>query len=214
MTMHIQQHAGRFRRFTKWKALSVTTGLFAAWIGSGWGWAGYDGPGYGAFYEYGDLVVVSWDPSLNNPNRPYWRAYRAPSFIFEDQGLQTLVLRTKRTAWYPPQEHIAIHGWLFVLIAAIPTGFAWRCDIITFIARRKPKQNACPHCRFDLAGLAPDVRCPECGNLRALLCVACCTPRIDHAQPFRIDITCLLLPLAYLRCFLNYQCAALNEHSA
>jgi hypothetical protein len=45
----------------------------------------------------------------------------------------------------------------------IPTAAAWYLDTL---ARRRANEglNLCPKFRYDRAGLAPDAKCPECGE--------------------------------------------------
>ena len=53
--------------------------------------------------------------------------------------------------------------WLLACAVAIPTVFVWRRDSKI---RRRLESNFCLHCAFDLAGLAVDAVCPECGKAR------------------------------------------------
>ncbi|HMN40561.1 MAG TPA: hypothetical protein PKE29_06910 [Phycisphaerales bacterium] len=41
------------------------------------------------------------------------------------------------------------------------TAIAWRLDTL---ARRRVRAHLCPKCRYDRAGLAMGVACPECGS--------------------------------------------------
>ncbi len=54
------------------------------------------------------------------------------------------------TLWYP------------LLVLVLATGTAWRIDAR---ARRLTKEGHCSSCGYDLAGLAPESPCPECGRV-------------------------------------------------
>ena len=59
-----------------------------------------------------------------------------------------------RTLW-----HLDIPLWLPFAAFATLTFLSWRTHL-----RRKHAPHACPHCHYDLSGLAPQSACPECGR--------------------------------------------------
>jgi hypothetical protein len=51
--------------------------------------------------------------------------------------------------------------WIPLLLLAFPTTYLFLRDRR---AARLAKTNSCPHCDYNLTGLAPNSPCPECGR--------------------------------------------------
>lgn len=141
----------RIRRTTKWIGAVVSVVLVVVWIGSRW----YRGTWCG---QHGHVVAIwggrlyAWLPLAPSGWRepPGWHVASAPSALgwtYEGGGWA-------RERW------IAVPIWPVALSAAIMSLAAWRLDAL---ARRCERVGACPKCRYDRAGLAPDAVCPECG---------------------------------------------------
>lgn len=57
--------------------------------------------------------------------------------------------------------------WGFLLFLVIIAGLAFASKgLEALFTPQPPKPGHCPHCQYDLAGLAASVRCPECGVVR------------------------------------------------
>jgi hypothetical protein len=163
----------------KWGGLVVTVMLAVLWIASGWGVAGVGGPGFGVYFTEGDFQVGWWPPgSIDNMSPTSFDAefdFRRPA-LFRPQGLVTLVTASSDLVpltWdvaegfplYPSAptpkgtaRSISVHAWFLPVLSIIPSAIAWHRD--RSLARRL-KQGHCPHCAFDLTGLAQSAPCPD-----------------------------------------------------
>ena len=142
----------------KWGGLVVTVLLAALWVASAsWYYmSAYQEPQWTSWIPTGETWSVS--VQLGVLEISYWKAADFPP---ELAGL-VLLLQV------PPSQLWSIPLWTLALIAAIPTAIAWHRDRSS---ARRLKQGHCPHCAFDLTGLAPNTLCPECGkprNIRTL----------------------------------------------
>jgi len=62
---------------------------------------------------------------------------------------------------YPAGGYLDVPLWFPLILAILPTAFAWRLDTL---ARRRARVGLCAHCHYDRRGLVAGVVCPECGG--------------------------------------------------
>ena len=55
---------------------------------------------------------------------------------------------------------VRIPLWFPLTLSLIATAAAWRLDAL---ARARAVVGLCPKCHYELRGLAPGAKCPECG---------------------------------------------------
>jgi hypothetical protein len=53
--------------------------------------------------------------------------------------------------------------WLPIMCIGAVTGLVWRRDVVIRRRQSAIAHNLCPKCNYDLAGIAADAKCPECG---------------------------------------------------
>ena len=142
------------RKFVKWGGAALAVVLLVVWIGSAW--YGVISPGFGR-QQVGVLAGTFFWQSYVDPDRAlpaafFSRPTRKPftwrfRYMDGDDGFSFLI-----PLWFP------------LLLTIIPTGFAWRPDII---ARRRSRRGACMKCGYARSGLAAGAVCPECGTAPA-----------------------------------------------
>lgn len=166
---------GKLRKCLSIGGVALTMFLCAAWLASGW---------YSLWYGDGGLPRYTLSVSAYSgyaridvfPKGP-----RQPQGFSHDRGV-TIERREQgfdlSESWTAPLIHPGLYrstvcfvpAWCLVLPAAILTLIVWKCDFVgwgrAMIARRRIRLSKCPHCAFDLVGLASDAACPECGKLR------------------------------------------------
>jgi len=138
------------RKSVKWGGAALAVVLLVAWIGSAW-WA-IASPSFRlqrAWVGGGGLGLITY-----SGNWPFDIA----SFELGPSELPF--------CWWfdhirKPQISVRlIPLWAPLLLTLIPTGFAWRADLI---ARRRAMLGKCTQCGYSRAGLTSDAVCPECG---------------------------------------------------
>lgn len=98
----------------------------------------------------GALWFIGPDPASRG-SVLQWHAFRRnPS----SAPFEWLPEYAKEAGWYRGPL-VLIPAWLGLLAAAGPTCWMWR---------RAQRHGGCAKCGYDLTGLEPEARCPECGE--------------------------------------------------
>ena len=139
------------RKSVKWGGAALAVVLLVAWVGSDYGIWSLPNAGRHRFWisEGG----IAW--SADSQDVPLTRG----SFSF---GAIDLKFRWAFSySEYPENAVLFIPLWAPLLLTLIPTGLAWRFDLI---ARRRSRRGTCMKCGYARSGLAAGAVCPECGT--------------------------------------------------
>lgn len=136
----------------KWVGVVISAAVAALWIINYWWGFGYvhatrSSEHVGAGVECGVLVLVS--APVNNPvdpQRPGW-------FGRTNDGHYVWLPHVFAS---PSGRGIWLPLWMLLLATVLPCACLWCLD-------RRVRLGHCP-CGYNLAGLAPDGACPECGR--------------------------------------------------
>lgn len=144
----------RIRKTIKWGGAAVTVLLAAVWIGSQWWNINWYDPSR-EFDVHLMAGTVGWS------YREMWSLYGrvTPGWTLErfDLSLEWGVhyrIENGRLSFRVPL-------WPLVFAGCVATIAAWRLDML---ARRHARLKFCAKCGYDLAGIAMDAKCPECGT--------------------------------------------------
>jgi hypothetical protein len=139
----------RIRKTIKWGGAVVTVLLLVAWVGSGWWVCARSGSHSILAVAAGDFEVHAWAgapaPATERwifgelGSRPRWSG----GFTWVKNGIEA---------------HLPL--WIPLIACGATTVVAFRFDAL---ARHRARQNLCPNCNYDRAGIAGDAKCPECG---------------------------------------------------
>lgn len=144
----------RARRVCKWAALIVSVAIAAAWIGSRWWFVAWDGRlgalgiargiGYGWFPDLGARgYQYGWTNRLPGVDRWMWW----PNGSLIDRTTYDKYILVQTPLWLPVLSMLTLSMWI------------WHRD------RLAVHEGHCRRCHYDLTGLPPASRCPECGHI-------------------------------------------------
>jgi hypothetical protein len=130
-------------------AALISASLSIAWLWSGWrAFAWQSASGFGVALDQGSLGIGPIRPNIGVSR------FRTSTHPFQANLRFREILRG-------PSAFEVVPLWPFALLALGGTVVLAR---IAREARRRPKRPRCAKCRYDLTGLPPHSRCPECGR--------------------------------------------------
>jgi hypothetical protein len=127
----------------------------------GGGWWCFEGRGFPSL-----ALWCAYDDQLNGTKPTAHGAIFAPTWIyrlFRPSAAASILARALTPVAALPCRPI----WRGFLIDTIAYAFAWGLVLFGFPALRRwnrLRRNHCPHCNYNLAGLAMNSPCPECGK--------------------------------------------------
>ncbi len=150
---------GRARRFINWAGLVVSALFAAVWIGSAWYAGGYvtKNRDFAISVSHG-CIGSAWGHIPDTPSG-WW--HQTTSSVGRGFSFRWWFSTVEAKKTFPFILNIPI--WPLILAAVTPFAITWRRE---YRIRRGLKSNMCPHCKFDLSGLALESVCPECGEAR------------------------------------------------
>jgi hypothetical protein len=148
----------RIRKTVKWAASAVAVLLTVAWLLSGWYRLIIVGSNWSTGFHHGFFGFASG---------PTPRAVTPISFYRES----SLPIWDLKCTWQSASSGIwiACSVWI-VALAFIAVAFVlWLPDLRARLnqALIRARAGMCPSCNYDLRGLAPGAKCPECGGAEA-----------------------------------------------
>lgn len=147
----------KFRKVAKWTGAILTVGFLGLSIVSArWGF-GWKRAGHSWIVMDSERVEVLYIGARSPSRRP-------GSWSYFDATLDQI--RWDFDAQFTQGNfRIAVPGWFLVAMSASVWAIAWRQDRRAY---RLALHGKCQHCTFDLAGLPPDSKCPECGKAKTI----------------------------------------------
>jgi hypothetical protein len=142
----------------RWGGLAAAVVIAGILVCSGWCSAGWDCSRFGFFAGWGEVEVYCWR-TPGKYGAPYGWWYQGPSG--KGEPLFNWLPWCDET--FPHKWEFAIPIWVFLVLAATPTGVSWRGWVR---AQRRLNSGRCRACGYDLSG-NPGAMCPECGRAGA-----------------------------------------------
>lgn len=114
------------------------------------------------FNHFGTTTTDSVDWKISNlPETRYFPGFRCVSVIYDPRVVKGAPESKLFTSTHFGLE---VPLWSLFIIACGLSVIAWLPELRA-LSRGRP--GLCPHCRYDLAGTAISMPCPECGKVRA-----------------------------------------------
>lgn len=144
----------KLRGSLKWFGAAASLLLLSLWLMSLWKiiyW--WDGSGSNATITRGYLGIVYGQhiPLSNIFNSSHWTISQSPPVPSVWSFNLSIANR-----------FLIIPLWAPFILSFMFTLLAWQRDRALSLRAR---QRVCPHCNYNLSGLPPTAKCPECGSI-------------------------------------------------